>query len=108
VVETSTENSEATENSSLCIGCLLTGGDDDDDSDNGGNGRNSDRNIKWYYCADEGKFCRFYGKRLVRYGTATKAMTKNMKDGVMCTNEVFGKDPVPGEWKGCYITRLDE
>ncbi|WP_212760946.1 hypothetical protein [Telluria aromaticivorans] len=54
----------------------------------------------WTTCAAEWSTCSFTGTRQVRYGTATKYVTKTLTGPTICTNTVFG-DPAPGSVKSC-------
>ncbi|HEX8788004.1 MAG TPA: hypothetical protein VF793_17600 [Telluria sp.] len=56
----------------------------------------------WTQCATEGGTCNFSGTQLVRYGTATAAVTKTETGPVACSNNVFG-DPAPNNVKACSI-----
>jgi uncharacterized protein (DUF1800 family) len=53
-------------------------------------------------CANEGQRCAFGGTYDVIYGAnGTFALKTGLKDGVNCTNEIFG-DPVVGVAKACF------
>lgn len=56
----------------------------------------------WAVCASEWSRCTFTGTRQVRYGTATKTVTKTLTNGALCANSTFG-DPAPGSGKVCWI-----
>lgn len=56
----------------------------------------------WVLCATEGGTCSFEGKREVRYGTAANSVTRKLRDGTACANEVFG-DPDFGVTKRCWV-----
>lgn len=55
----------------------------------------------WAYCTWEGGTCAFSGSREIRYGTATKYVTRTVSNGTACSNAVFG-DPAPGTSKSCW------
>ncbi len=55
----------------------------------------------WVECASEYQTCSFAGTRTVRYGTATRHVTKSLTGGTYCGNYVFG-DPAPGALKTCW------
>ena len=63
--------------------------------DGGGRGR-------WSFCANEGQFCGFRGRRVVRYGAQGRFTQGIFRDGVRCGNQAFG-DPAPGTPKRCYL-----
>lgn len=56
----------------------------------------------WQFCAREGGVCRFSGVALVRYGAEGVFVTREVRGGVSCRNEVFG-DPTPGIPKQCHV-----
>lgn len=56
----------------------------------------------WTVCASEGGTCSVSGTSEVRYGTATKYVTKTVTGSVACTNAVFG-DPAPNYGKSCSV-----
>jgi hypothetical protein len=69
---------------------------------NGGGWGGSDG--RWTECAREGGFCRFSGRRSVWYGAGDgRAVVREFRDGVPCTNEAFGGDPAPREHKRCAV-----
>ncbi|WP_246675133.1 hypothetical protein [Mesorhizobium sp. B2-3-4] len=72
--------------------------------DRGGSGDDYDepRREKWVACADEGEFCDFYGRKVVRYGARGRFTQDVFRNGVECDNDTFG-DPIPDAGKRCYI-----
>ena len=54
-------------------------------------------------CAKEGGSCTVPSSTTVRYGTATRYVTKTMSGTFRCANSVFGKDPAPGVLKACSV-----
>jgi hypothetical protein len=69
----------------------------------GGGGWNGNDG-RWTECAREGEFCRFSGRRPVRYGVdGGRAVVREFRDGAPCTNEAFGGDPAPRERKRCAV-----
>ena len=58
-------------------------------------------------CADENAYCKCDG--MVYYGNTgtlqqlknTKYVSKEITDGIECSNELFGGDPLPGVSKNC-------
>jgi hypothetical protein len=59
--------------------------------------------VVWTACANEGNVCKFGGQREVRYGTASKFVTKTFTGRVTCSNAMFG-DPAPGFMKKCSVS----
>lgn len=57
-------------------------------------------------CANEGQQCSYTGTGRVAFGANGKFEYKNVSRGLACTNAAFGRDPVPGTPKKCYV-RLD-
>lgn len=57
----------------------------------------------WDYCASEGGICRFSGAGEVRYGAKGRFVTKRAINGMPCSVEAFGRDPVFGERKSCFV-----
>jgi hypothetical protein len=56
------------------------------------------------FCAREGEFCSFRGRREVRYfADDGRAVVREFRGGVDCTNEAFGADPAPRRRKSCEI-----
>ena len=74
------------------------------DRDNRGYSGQDDKHHhrRWIRCADEGGYCKFHGQKEIRYGVDDKWSTKAVRNGVRCSNDVFG-DPAPGASKGCYV-----
>lgn len=62
----------------------------------------------WVRCAAEGQPCRFQGNKEVVYGKNGTWTSGVYRDGVRCSNEVFG-DPLPGVVKECrYKGRMEQ
>ena len=80
------------------------GGYDDGDYGDGdyGDGDYGRPRGRWAVCANEGEFCEFYGRKVVRYGARGRLTEGVFRGGVRCDNRVFG-DPAPGREKRCYI-----
>ncbi len=55
----------------------------------------------WTQCAGEGGYCNFHGYKEIRYGVDGRWNYKTAKNGIGCSNSVFG-DPAPGAVKSCY------
>ena len=72
-----------------------------DDNYGGGYEQRPDRS-GWSACADEGDFCDFSGRRVVRYGARGRFADGVFRNGVQCDNDSFG-DPAPGKHKRCYV-----
>ena len=53
-------------------------------------------------CAREHGECTFAGTATVLYGADTRIVERQARDGVACSNGVFG-DPAPGIVKTCYV-----
>lgn len=53
-------------------------------------------------CAMENEFCNFRGYATVRYGARGRYVSRQARDGIPCSNRVFG-DPAPGIPKRCII-----
>ncbi len=56
----------------------------------------------WAQCAPENGHCRFYGEQRVAYGAGQRWTYRNARDGIDCSNHVFG-DPAPNVRKVCLI-----
>jgi len=65
----------------------------------GGNG--------WNFCSNEWGQCRFRGHAVVRYGKRGKYVYKTARNGISCTNGVFG-DPNYGIVKACHYINLHQ
>jgi hypothetical protein len=76
--------------------------DDDRRPPPGPHGRDYDG---WVRCAGEGGYCNFDGHKDIRYGTGDRWSYKSARNGIGCSNSVFG-DPAPNVMKECYI-RVD-
>jgi len=74
--------------------------------DNGGGwgdgGYGEPRRNRWVACASENDYCDFNGRKRVRYGVPGNFEEGVFRDGVECSNDVFG-DPAPGMRKRCYV-----
>ncbi len=57
----------------------------------------------WEYCASEGGTCHFSGAADVRYGAQGKFVTLRGINGLPCSLEAFGRDPVYGQQKQCFV-----
>ena len=53
-------------------------------------------------CAYEGGFCYFRGYAVVRYGAGGSFVSRQARDGIPCSNRVFG-DPAYGQRKFCVL-----
>lgn len=60
------------------------------------------RRERWQPCAEEGDFCDFNGRKVVRYGARGRFTQDVFRNGVQCDNDSFG-DPAPGNEKRCYV-----
>jgi len=65
-------------------------------------GHDDGRQARWVRCANEGEYCRFDGNRDIRYGADGRWSNKSARNGISCSNDVFG-DPAPGTTKACFI-----
>ena len=77
---------------------------DDSQSDKGWrpqSGHDNSRQDRWIRCASEGGYCKFHGQRDIRYGAGDRWSNKSARNGISCSNGVFG-DPAPGAGKACY------
>jgi hypothetical protein len=57
----------------------------------------------WEYCAGEGGFCHFSGPGEVRYGAEGQFLTRRAINGMPCNVQAFGRDPVYGKAKQCFV-----
>ncbi len=57
----------------------------------------------WEYCASEGGMCNFSGAGEVRYGAQGKFVTLRAINGLPCSLETFGRDPIFGQKKQCFV-----
>ncbi len=57
-------------------------------------------------CAAENQRCDFHGTRYVRYGAKGQYIRKLATNGITCSYQTFGGDPVPGVHKNCYYENL--
>jgi hypothetical protein len=56
------------------------------------------------FCAREGEFCSFRGRREVRYfADDGRGVVREFRGGVECSNQAFGIDPAPRRRKSCEI-----
>merc|ERR1711959_570927 len=60
---------------------------------------------RWRYCTGENGFCRFHGRKRVKYGAKGKFKIMTKTGGVKCSNRVFG-DPLRGTVKKCYVEHV--
>jgi Concanavalin A-like lectin/glucanases superfamily len=58
----------------------------------------------WTLCANENQTCAVSGKREVRYGTSSTFITGVASGSVPCTTAAFGKDPISGIAKQCWVS----
>jgi len=65
----------------------------------------------WEKCTHEGGYCKNAKLSLVRYGTDPHKSGSHIErnvganGGIECSNHAFGKDPVPGSYKHCWVFR---
>lgn len=78
--------------------CFIVMRDRDQSDDN----YDEPRRERWAACADEGEFCDFDGRKVVRYGARGRFTQDVFRNGVQCDNDTFG-DPAPDQEKRCYI-----
>jgi hypothetical protein len=57
----------------------------------------------WEYCASEGGVCSFSGPGEVRYGAKGQFLTRRAINGMPCNVEAFGRDPIYGQLKQCFV-----
>ena len=57
----------------------------------------------WAHCAGEGGVCRFTGERRVAFGAKGRWVYRIVNNGIHCNANRFGKDPIEGVVKACYI-----
>jgi len=57
----------------------------------------------WEYCASEGGVCNFSGPGEVRYGAKGQFLTRRAINGMPCNVEAFGRDPLYGQEKQCFV-----
>lgn len=62
-----------------------------------------DGGFNWRPCASEGQFCSFSGTRSVRYGANGRFVERVARNGILCGNPAFGRDPSKGDTKSCYV-----
>jgi len=63
------------------------------------------RKLRWKRCSGEWGKCKFKGRAIVRYGKKGKYAYKEARNGISCTNSVFG-DPNYGVVKECHYLHL--
>ncbi|MBI3368099.1 MAG: hypothetical protein HY021_06535 [Burkholderiales bacterium] len=63
--------------------------------------------LPWADCANENATCGFRGPGMVRYGSKGRYAYREANDGLLCNNDSFGFDPVPGEVKRCELLRIN-
>ncbi|MHB9470826.1 hypothetical protein [Mesorhizobium sp. W050] len=84
------------------------GGDDygdNNDDDNYGDDDYGQGGGRWVACASEGRFCEFRGRKLVRYGARGQYVQGVFRNGVTCSVDAFGEDPIRRVKKNCYVKR---
>ncbi|MFL5997992.1 MAG: MGH1-like glycoside hydrolase domain-containing protein [Streptomyces sp.] len=54
-------------------------------------------------CSAETGTCAFSGQRTVAYGARGSFVYKSFTGGTDCTTAAFGRDPLPGVQKSCYL-----
>lgn len=57
----------------------------------------------WEFCANEGGFCHFSGPGEVRYGANGQFLTRRAINGMPCSVQAFGRDPIYGKAKQCFV-----
>lgn len=58
----------------------------------------------WMRCASEDQTCYFDGGRAIGYGASTSFRYLTSSSGeLVCSNSVFGGDPISGVVKACYV-----
>jgi hypothetical protein len=57
----------------------------------------------WEYCASEGGTCHFSGMADVRYGAQGRWVTMRGINGLPCSVDTFGRDPIYGQRKQCFV-----
>ncbi|ESY83948.1 hypothetical protein X739_22545 [Mesorhizobium sp. LNHC220B00] len=78
--------------------CFIVKRDRDESNDD----YDQPRRERWAVCAEEGEFCDFYGRKVVRYGARGRFTQDVFRNGVQCDNDAFG-DPAPDQGKRCYV-----
>ena len=73
-----------------------------DDGRRGRDVRSETHRPRWVQCATEGGYCKFEGKRNVRYGVGERWKLKTAMNGIPCNNNFFG-DPAPRVEKACFV-----
>ncbi len=62
--------------------------------------------LPWQACAREGRQCEFRGAAMLRYGVNGRYAYREASNGLLCNNESFGSDPVPGTNKQCDLLKI--
>ena len=57
----------------------------------------------WEFCANEGGICQFSGPGEVRYGAQGQFLTRRAINGMPCNVQAFGRDPLYGKAKQCFV-----
>lgn len=57
----------------------------------------------WEFCASEGGTCNFSGPGEVRYGAKGQFLTRRAINGMPCNVQAFGRDPIYGQAKQCFV-----
>jgi len=57
----------------------------------------------WEFCANEGGICNFSGPGEVRYGAKGQFLTRRAINGMPCNVQAFGRDPIYGQEKQCFV-----
>jgi hypothetical protein len=55
-------------------------------------------------CAAENATCAVTGTRTVAYGADGDFVYRTVTGSTACTNDGFGRDPLPNVAKACYVT----
>lgn len=63
----------------------------------------TDPAANWVNCAGENNPCNFTGTKQVRYGVTGSYIYGTYTNTVMCSNNGFGTDPAPGQYKHCDV-----
>jgi hypothetical protein len=82
------------------------GGDDygnNDDDGNYGDDNDGQGRGRWVACARENQYCDFRGRKLVRYGARGQYVQGVFRNGVLCSLDTFGEDPIRRVKKTCYV-----
>ncbi|NBD23204.1 fibronectin type III domain-containing protein [Paenibacillus glycinis] len=63
----------------------------------------TDPAANWVNCAGENNPCNFTGTKQVRYGVPGSYVYGTFTNTIMCSNNGFGTDPAPGQYKTCDV-----